>query len=47
MQKHTTATNSAQYNVRCSTIRILEDSRDEKEQRFSADKTYKHNVTPL
>jgi len=34
-----TATNSAQCNVRCSTIRISEDSHDEKEQGFSADKT--------
>jgi len=31
MQKHVTATHSAQNNVRCSTIRILEDSHDEKE----------------
>jgi hypothetical protein len=33
MQKHATAANSAQYNVRCSTIRILEDSHDKKEHK--------------
>jgi hypothetical protein len=31
--------NSAQYHVRCSTIRIVEDSPAKKEQGFSADKT--------
>jgi len=39
MQKHATAANSAQYNVRCSTIRIVQDSHDVKEQEFGADKT--------